>query len=80
MNLAPALRSAGKGRHEYQALKDALRKLESLSDSDQEELAKALQRMVLRKRIDAKLTKAKARGGKTPHEEVVAASKRRNAG
>jgi hypothetical protein len=61
------------------ALKDALRELESLSDSDQEELAKELQRMALRKKIDAELAKAEARGGKTPHEEVVAAFKRRNA-
>jgi len=63
-----------------QALKDALREVESLPDADQEELAKALQKMALRKKIDAKLAAAVARGGATPHEEVVAAFKRRNAG
>jgi hypothetical protein len=62
------------------ALKDALREVETLPDADQEELAKALQKMALRKKIDAKLAAAVARGGATPHAEVVAAFKRKNAG
>ena len=36
------------------ALKDAIREVEALPDADQEELAQALQRMALRKRLDAK--------------------------
>ena len=52
------------------ALKDAIREVEALPEADQEELAQALQHMALRKRIDAKLAKAEARGGATPHEQV----------
>jgi hypothetical protein len=62
------------------ALKEAIREVETLPDADQEELAQALQKMALRKKIDAKLAAAEARGGATPHEDVVAAFKRRNAG
>lgn len=62
------------------ALREAIREVESLPDADQEELAQALQKMALRKKIDAKLAAAEARGGATPHEDVVAVFKRRNAG
>ena len=62
------------------ALKEAIREVESLPEADQEELAKALQEMALRKKIDAKLAEAEVRGGATPHEDVVTAFKRRNAG
>ena len=62
-------------------LKDAIREVEALPDADQEELAQALQRMALRKRIDAKLAQAEARGGATPHVQVVATQlKSRNGG
>jgi hypothetical protein len=61
-------------------LKQAIREVEALPDADQEELAKALQKMALRKRIDAKLERAEARGGATPHEEVVARLRARNGG
>jgi hypothetical protein len=60
------------------ALKDAIREVEALPESDQEELAQALQKMALRKRIDAKLARAEARGGATPHDEVVARLRARN--
>ena len=62
------------------ALKDAIREVETLPEADQEELAQALQCMALRKQIDAKLAKAEARGGATPHEQVLARLKSRNAG
>jgi hypothetical protein len=55
------------------SLKDAIREVESLPEADQEELAKALRTMALRKKIDGKLAEAEARGGATPHEEVFAA-------
>ena len=61
-------------------LKDAIREVEALPDADQEELAQALQRMALRKRIDAKLAQAEARGGATPHEQVMTQLKSRNGG
>jgi hypothetical protein len=61
-------------------LKEAIREVEALPEADQEELGQALQRMALRKQIDAKLAKAEARGGATPHAEVVARLKSRNAG
>ncbi|MGE0502825.1 MAG: hypothetical protein AB7I79_16900 [Rhizobiaceae bacterium] len=55
-----------------QTLKDAIKEVESLPEDEQEELAQALLVMAARKRIDAKLAAAEARGGKTPHAEVVA--------
>jgi hypothetical protein len=64
----------------HKALEDAIREVETLPEADQEELAQALQRMALRKQIDAKLAKAEARGGSTPHEQVLARLKSRNAG
>jgi len=55
-----------------QSLKDAIREVEALPEAEQEELAHALHVMAARKRIDAKLAEAEARGGSIPHEEVVA--------
>jgi len=55
-----------------QTLKDAIREVEALPEAEQEELAQALLAMAARKRIDAKLAAAEARGGRIPHEEVVA--------
>jgi hypothetical protein len=53
-----------------QALKDVLREIESLPDADQEELARLLQKMAWRKKIDAELAAAEAEGGAIPQEEV----------
>lgn len=55
-----------------QTLKDAIREVEALPDAEQEEIAQALLAMAARKRIDAKLAAAEARGGRIPHEEVKA--------
>ncbi|CAM5526106.1 hypothetical protein ATER59S_04083 [Aquamicrobium terrae] len=55
-----------------QTLKDAIREVETLPDAEQEEIAQALLAMAARKRIDAKLAAAEARGGRIPHEEVKA--------
>lgn len=55
-----------------QTLKDAIKEVEALPEDEQEELAQALLVMAARKRIDAKLARAEARGGRIPHEEVVA--------
>jgi hypothetical protein len=55
-----------------QTLKDAIREVEALPDADQEELAQALMDMAVRKRIDARLAAAEARGGATPHAEFMA--------
>lgn len=55
-----------------QTLKDALREIEALPEAEQEELARELLRMAARKKIDAKLTAAVARGGATPHEDFMA--------
>lgn len=55
-----------------QTLKDALKEVEALPTAEQEELAQALLRMAVRKRIDGELAAAEARGGATPHEEVMA--------
>lgn len=52
------------------ALKDAIREVEALPESDQEELAQALLTMAARKRIDAELAASEAEGGKIPNEEV----------
>ncbi len=61
-----------------QTLKDAIRAAEALPEADQEELGQALMEMALRKKIDAHLASAEARGGATPHEEVVAALRARH--
>jgi hypothetical protein len=63
-----------------QTLKDAIREVEALPENEQEELARALLAMALRKRIDAKLTSAEARGGATPHEEFMAELRARHGG
>jgi hypothetical protein len=55
-----------------QTLKNAIRAAEALPEADQEELGRALMDMALRKKIDAELAAAEARGGAIPHEEVVA--------
>lgn len=60
-----------------QTLKNAIRAAEALPEADQEELGRALMDMALRKKIDAHLAAAEARGGATPQEEVVAALRAR---
>jgi hypothetical protein len=54
-----------------QTLKEAIRAVEALPEAEQEELAQTLLKMAVRKRIDAKLAAAEARGGATPHEEFM---------
>lgn len=63
-----------------QTLKDAIEEVEALPDEEQEELAQALLAMAARKRIEAKLAAAEARGGRIPHEEVVARLRARYGG
>lgn len=53
-----------------QTLKKAIREVEALPESEQEELAQALLKMATRKRIDAELAAAEAEGGEIPNEEV----------
>lgn len=55
-----------------QTLQGAIREVEALPDADQEELARALMDMAVRKRIGARLAVAEARGGATPHAEFLA--------
>lgn len=55
-----------------QTLKDAISAVEALPEDEQEELAQALLAMAVRKRIEAKLAAAEARGGRNRHDEVVA--------
>jgi hypothetical protein len=57
-------------------MKEALGDVETVRDADQGEPTQALH-MALRKRIDAKLARAEARGGSTPHEDVAARLKAR---
>ena len=54
-----------------QTLKNAIREAEELPEAEQEELGRVLMDMALRKKIDAKLAAAEARGGSTPHDEVM---------
>lgn len=54
-----------------QTLKDAIKEVEALPEAEQQEIAEALLVMAARKRIDAKLAAAEARGGATPHEEFM---------
>jgi hypothetical protein len=61
-----------RGSEMNQTLKQAIREVEALPEAEQEELAQALLTMAARKRIDAKLAEAEARGGSTPHAEVMA--------
>ncbi len=55
-----------------QTLIDAIREIEALPDAEQEELGRELMRLAARKRIDAMLAEAEARGGATPNEVVFA--------
>lgn len=55
-----------------QTLKEAILEMEALPEADQQELAQALMDMALRKRIDAQLAAAEARGGATGHDEFMA--------
>lgn len=55
-----------------QTLKEAIKEVEALPEEEQEELAQALLAMAARKRMDAKLAAAEARGGSTPHKEFMA--------
>ena len=54
-----------------QTLKNAIREAEELPEAEQEELGRVLMDMALRKKIDAKLAAAEARGGSTSHDEVM---------
>lgn len=63
-----------------QTLKDGIREVEALPEEEQEELARALMEMALRKRIDAELAAAEAEGGETPHEEVFLELRRKFGG
>ena len=54
-----------------QTLKHAIEEVEALPEAEQEELAQALLKMIVRKRIDAELAASEARGGATPHEEFM---------
>ena len=63
-----------------QTLKDAIKEVEALPEEEQEEIAQALLAMAARKRIEAKLAAAEARGGATPHEEFMAELRSRYGG
>ena len=63
-----------------QTLKDAIREVEGLPDAEQEELARTLMALALRKRIDAQLAEAEARGGEIPHDEGFARLKAKHFG
>jgi hypothetical protein len=63
---------AGRRHAMNQTLKEAIEEVEALPEEEQEELARKLRSMALRKKIDAKLAGAEARGGRIPHQEVVA--------
>jgi hypothetical protein len=63
-----------------QMLKEALKEVETLPEEEQEELAQALLRMAVRKKIDAELAASEAEGGEIPHEEVFREFDLRNRG
>ena len=63
-----------------QTLKNAIREVEALPDAEQEEIALAVLGMALRKKLDAKLVAAEARGGLTPHAEFIAELKAKYGG
>lgn len=63
-----------------QSLKNAIREVEKLPKAEQEELAEALLAMAARKRIDAMLAAAEAKGGRIPHDEVFAKIKAKHFG
>lgn len=54
-----------------QTLIEAIKEIEALPDAEQEELGREMMRLAARKRIDAMLAEAEARGGATPHEEFM---------
>ena len=60
-----------------QVLRDAVHEAENLPDDEQEELGRALKRLMLRRQIDAELAAAQLRGGRTPHAEFMAELKAR---
>ncbi|MFC3220818.1 hypothetical protein ACFOEZ_17495 [Tianweitania populi] len=60
-----------------QILRDAVREAEGLSDDEQEELGRALKRLMLRKQIDGELAAAEKRGGRTSHDDFMAELKQR---
>jgi hypothetical protein len=62
-----------------QTLKEAIRAVEALPEAEQEELAQALRKMALRKKIDAMLAEGEAEGGETSQDEVFDRVLRRNA-
>ncbi len=53
-----------------QTLKNAIREIEALPESEQEELAQAMLDLAIRKKIDAELAAAEAEGGEMPQDEV----------
>lgn len=53
-----------------QTLKDAIREVEALPNADQEEIARELMKMALRRKIDAELAASEAEGGETPNDVV----------
>ncbi len=55
-----------------QTLKDAIKEVETLPEEEQEELARALMEMAVRKRLDARLDAAVKRGGATRHDKFFA--------
>ncbi len=61
-----------------QTLNEAIQAVEALPEADQEELARKLRSMALRKKIDAMLAEAEAEGGETPQEEVFDRISRRH--
>ena len=63
-----------------QTLKEAILEVEALPEADQEELARALMTMAVRKKIDAKLAAAVKLGGAMPQDEFFAALRTRYGG
>lgn len=63
-----------------QTLKDAIREVEALPNADQEEIARELMKMALRRKIDARLAAAVERGGATPSDEFLAELRVRHGG
>ena len=63
-----------------QTLRRAIEEVAALPEAEQEELARALLDMAIRKRIDARLAAAEARGGLTSHDEFMAEVRARHRG
>jgi hypothetical protein len=55
-----------------QTLIEAIKEIEALPETEQEELGREMKRLAARKRIDAMLAEAEARGGAKPHEQFMA--------